>query len=230
MGNKLAEAPKQRSRRVAAWIYAVINPVLESLDRESDLLDRGNLTWRSSTQSCQYVLPIQSYVESGQWPNYYDFLAEHSSFRGVFERHDDAVRKVNSHASAVYKWLVDWDEFSNTLGKLRDRYKQKGASPAASSLFLVMTHEDLIRESAEHLINNVTSLPSHFITADFWNSEAQELLQFRNLPTFRPLAIYVSELVKNSARVRKHLEAYRLRLSRKYDVPAAPIPGLNLER
>jgi hypothetical protein len=36
--------PPQHSKRVQAWVYAIMNPLIENLRRENSLLDRGNLT------------------------------------------------------------------------------------------------------------------------------------------------------------------------------------------
>jgi len=73
-------AQRKQSRRVAAWIYVVINPIIDSLQRELSFLNSGNLTWRSRTNQCELIKTIQEYVDPGQWPNYQVFLAEYKSF------------------------------------------------------------------------------------------------------------------------------------------------------
>jgi hypothetical protein len=79
MTDRTEAAPRRQSRRVAAWIYMVINPIIEALQREVSLLEAENLTWRSSSGRCEFIKIIQEYVDSRQWPNLYDYQAEHPS-------------------------------------------------------------------------------------------------------------------------------------------------------
>ncbi len=214
--------PKRHSQRVAAWIYGVINSILESLQREMDLLDRGNLTWRSDTGRCDVIRAIQEYVESSQWPNYFDFLADNPQFLPSFESHDESLGKLNAKARELYAWLLRWEQLSVTVEALLDTYEGERASdPQATSLTYMRA--DLPKEVAANLINNVQALPSHFVISKFWAKAAKNLLQFRNLPEFRPLHIAKEELKGNSLSLKGTLEGHRLALSRKFDVPAAPI-------
>src|SRR5260370_16735513 len=76
MSRRVDVPPKKQFRRVAAWTYAVINPIIESLHREFSLLDSGNLTWRPYSRRCEMIKAIQHYWSSTQWPNYLHFLSE----------------------------------------------------------------------------------------------------------------------------------------------------------
>lgn len=91
-------------RRVAAWIYTVINPIIDSLERELSLLDSGNLGWTSRRRQSETIKTIQEYVDPTQWPNYKDFLAEHpkSPMRAGFEQHDLRLSKLNIAAANIF--------------------------------------------------------------------------------------------------------------------------------
>src|SRR5271154_2047337 len=120
MSRRSATLPKTQSRRVAAWIYAVINPVVDSLDRELRILDTENLSWRSNLGRCEFVHSIKEYVEVGQWPNFQDFQTEHPIFLETFGQHDSDLKSVNDRAKHVFDWLVSRPEFSTVITELMD--------------------------------------------------------------------------------------------------------------
>jgi hypothetical protein len=229
MSRRSATLPKTQSRRVAAWIYAVINPIVDALDRELRILDAENLTWRSNLGRCELIRSTQEYVDVGQWPNFHDFEAEHSLFLKTFGQHDSDLKLVNERAQQVYDWLVSWDEFSGAVGKLLDKYEAAGPSIGPQAPSFNNSRPELPKMAAENVINNIQNLPAHYLFAPFWNLAAKDLLPFRNLPRFEVLHDARAGLREISSGLKLGLEDLRLSLSRKFDVPAAPIPGLSLE-
>lgn len=230
MGIETDKAAPRQERRVAAWIYVVVNPVVEALGHELGFLERGNLTWRSTTKRCEYIRTIQEYVDSRQWPNYKDFLSENENaiFLKTFEAHDNVLMNANSAAEEVYRGLLSWTAFPVEVHRLLESYESRRASePQWPSFNLVRT--ELVEVAAENVINNVQSLPRHYTYSPFWNYAARELLTFRNLPNFPRLHEAQAQLHEISSALRGALEDHRLRLSRKYDVPAAPVPGLPID-
>ena len=230
MGTDTDKTLTRQGRRVAAWIYAVMNPIIESLERETGLLERGNFTWRSNSKRCEYIRTIQEYVDSKQWPNYKDFLLEHENaiFVKTFAEHDDELKRVNSAAQEVYQGVMSWRQFSETVESLLDSYESKKASePQWPSYNLV--RKELVQVAAENVINNLQSLPSHYTYSFFWNYAGQQLLQFRNPPNFPNLHGAQAQLREISSALKGGLEDHRLNLSRNYDVPAAPVPDLPID-
>jgi hypothetical protein len=226
MASRSINGVRRQSRRVAAWLYTVVNPVLDSLGREVHFLEHGNVTWRANTRRCEFILTIQEYIQVEQWPNYSDFLAEHTAFKSAFKRHDAGVERLNAVALESFKWLQSWKEFSDTLSKLVEQYERQIATSPALGPPLNEFRRQLSDMASENVINNTQSLPSHYIIAKFWDVGGSQLLQFRNLPRFAPLNAASEDLARTSARVKRALEVRRLQLSREFDVPAAPVPGL----
>jgi len=224
-------APKKQFRRVAAWIYAVINPVIDSLQRELLLLDSGNLTWRPHTGRCEMIRTIQEYVDSTQWPNYQDFLAEHpaSVFITGFEQHDSNLGSLNTVAQVLFDRLISWKHFLDSVDAALATYERQRASLGPQAPSFTNIRRDVPPIAAEYLINNAQTLPSHYLISPFWNSEGKSLIAFRNLPEFQPLHRSKDSLGEISAKLKQALESYRLSLSRSHDVPAAPVPGISLE-
>lgn len=227
-GNVQTVNPHQ-SRRVAAWIYTVINPIVESLGRELELLEKGNSTWRSGTNRCEYIRNIQEYVDSKQWPNYKDFLADNDLFHKTFALHDADLEKINSEARTIYKGLLTLDQFSVAVETLLDAYENQRAAGGQHWPSYNLVRKELINEAAQHVVNNVEFLPNHYTYSFFWNFACKSLLDFRDQPQFTPLHQAQASLKEISSGLRGALEEHRLSLSRKYDVPAAPVPGISFE-
>lgn len=230
MGSNVETTNPRQSRRVAAWIYVVINPIVEGLERELEFLKKGNLTWRSATKRCEYIRTIQEYVDSRQWPNYKDFLSENENaiFLKTFELHDNDLVNVNAAAEEAYRVLLSWTPFSEEVHRLLESYESRRASePQLPSFNLV--RKELVQVAAENVINFVQSLPHHYTYSSFWNYASRDLLTFRNLPHFSHFLEVQTHLLEISSALRGALEDHRLRLSRKYDVPAAPVPGLPID-
>lgn len=231
MPQRLGNSVKKQFRRVAAWIYVVINPVIDSLEREMSLLDSGNLTWRPRTGRCEMIKTIQEYVDSRQWPNYQDFLAEHpkSVFVSGFKQHDSSVEALNNVAQALFSRMLSWPEFLKEVQNALTTYENQRESLGPRAQPLSDMAKDIPEEIAQHVINNVQVLPSHYIISQLWREGGSNLLSFRNRPEFGPLDHSKEKLLEHSTKLKQALESFRLTLSRRYDVPAAPVPGLSFE-
>ena len=228
---KRPDAQRKQVRRVAAWIYVVINPIIESLQRELSLLDSANLTWRPRTNQCEMIKTIQEYVDSTQWPNFQDFVAEHpaSPLIAAFRRHDSQLDKLNTAAKEVFVWLLNSKIFLDAFEAGLAQYEAQRPAMKLPAQPLAEMKNDVREEAAQHIINNTQTLPSHYVISGFWSLAGRNLLALRNAPEFLPLHRSKDKLVETSAKLKKALESYRLALSRDYDVPAARVPGLSFE-
>jgi hypothetical protein len=223
MSRRAARQPKKHSQRVAAWIYAVINPILEGLERELEFVKSGNLTWRYYSQRFEFIRPIQQYVESSQWPNYSDFLVENPDCEDGFRSHDEAIEALNNSASALYSWLLSSPQLTRALSVSVNEYEARRSSDLRLSDLTYM-QSDLPKVVAEYLINDVQTLPSHYVVSKFWAIASGNLLDLRTLNNFGPLRQNAQFLKLRSQEVKARLETLRLDFLRKFDLPAAPIP------
>ncbi len=229
MSTRRSVFPKKQSRRVAAWIYTVMNPVIDSLQRELGLLDRENLTWRSSTGRCEFIRTVQEYVDSTQWPNYYDFLADHSTLASGFTQHDSQLEKLNGLATQLYEWMLTWSDFSVALEGLLSKYEMQKSLLLPPGPSIVNSRNEVPNYAAEYLINNIHELPPHYTFSPFWKVANVTLMDFRRHPRFQPLRKTTNGLALISSRLKQALESRRLSLSREFDVPAAPVPGISFD-
>jgi hypothetical protein len=229
MSRRSATIPKMQSRRVAAWIYAVINPIVDALERELTIFDTENLTWRSNLRRCESIHSIQEYVDVGQWPNFRDFEAEHNLFLETFGQHDADLKLLNDSARQAFDWLISQPDFSQEIARLMEDYEAARSSVSPQVPRFTDSRPELSKMAAENVINNIPTLPVHYLFAPFWNLAAAHLLPFRNLPEFDSLHGARGKLRELSSGLKQGLEDQRLKFSRKFDIPAAPIPGLSLE-
>jgi hypothetical protein len=231
MPQRLGNSVPKQVRRVAAWIYVVINPIIDSLQREVSLLATGNLTWRAHTRRCEVIKAIQEYVNSRQWPNYQDFLAEHprSAFVPGFKQHDSNVEGLNNVADALFDRLLTLPDFVKEVKNALTSYENKRALLGPRAQPLADMGNEISKEIAQHIMNNVQGLPSHYVISQFWNEIGSNLLSLRNRAEFRPLHQSRETLLVHSAKLQQALESFRLILSRRHDVPAAPVPGVSFE-
>jgi hypothetical protein len=213
----------QHSKRVQAWVYAIMNPLIESLRRETDLLGTGNLSWRYYSKACEYIRPISEYIVSSQWPNYEDFLADNLNpgFKGRFEKHDRQVSEVESTAARLFDGLRQSGEF---LKQVQDSLEEYGSVAEPPYRPLDSIKEELPKLIAEWLINRAEDLPPHYMTRKFWQDYKGKFEDYRRPPSFQELDTATAALQDTSKNLLSDLKNHRTFLCVTYDIPAAPIP------
>jgi hypothetical protein len=224
MDKSLEWKPKKHSKRVTAWIYTVINPIVECLQRELELLETGNLSWRYYSQRCEFIRPILEYVDGAQWPNYSDFLEENLGFKDRFQLHDVRLEALNNSASALFSALISNPQFLQLVDSSFQAYEEaRKGDPLASDL--TQMKQDLFKAAAEYLINNYRSLPAHYNLAKFWSVASHGMHGFRiSSNLFGPVQEQALVLKDESHKLSSDLEHDRLGFARTFDIPAAPLP------
>jgi len=227
-----AEAPPPRSNRVQAWVYAILNPLIESLRRELQLLPRGNLSWRFYSRKCEYIRPIVEYIDGDQLPNLEDFLADrlNEGFASYFDVHDSNLSVLETSAAVFFDGLTHSRRFLNEVEKAFDEYKARSeGKPLYPDPALI--ERDLPKYVAEYLINKVELLPSHYMTHKFWEEfrnrfelSVAEFEPYGERESFQKFRQSVLTLNGISQELLGGLEQHRYGLCSTYDIPAAPLP------
>jgi len=224
--------PPQHSKRVEAWVYAVLNPLIENLEREIFLLNKGNLSWRFYSRKCEYIRPIRDYVRIDQRPNYEDFISDplNTGFQEKFEAHDGALAEVETSASRFSDGLIQSELFVKQMQASLKEYESIARNNPLYP-YMESMRESLPKAAAEFLVNRVDVLPDHYMTHKFWEEyqdkfdlSAQEFEPYGQRQSFRGL-VQARAALKNAADKLLHdLDTHRQLLCRTYDIPAAPIP------
>jgi len=220
----------RNSKRVEAWLISVINPVIDSLRREADLLADGNLSWRYFSKKCEYIRPVRSYIEGNFRPNFEDFLTENPQFKKKFEEHDRALSKIEGAASEFAAALLHDPLFKLRVKEaLKDyaveathaRYDSEPRPPGLASM-----NPGMPETIAEFLINNVGSLPSYYVPYSFWERYREDFVK-RFGPRENAKAGVLPRAVKKlqgiSARLAGDVTRHRSNLCSKYDMAPVPI-------
>jgi hypothetical protein len=227
----VAYIPPPQSNRVKAWVYTIINPLIDALRREQLLLEKANLSWRFYSRRCEYIRPIPEYVEASQLPNYEDFLADdlNSSFPAEVERHDRLVVEAEAKAAGFFDGLMRSDLFQRQVQESLAEY-QAGLSSNLQYPDLESMSKDLPKYVAEYLINRSEVLPSHYTVHKFWEGyrlrferSADEYEPYQQRETYRELKSVCNDLLAQSRKLLNVTEKQRQFLCRKYDIPYAPL-------
>jgi hypothetical protein len=217
--------PSRGSERVKAWVYAILNPFIDSLRQQVDLLKVGNLSWRAYSKQCEYIRPISDLIEPNQQPNLDDFLAEHPAFEERFNQHDSALVRLERNLAEYVNRLLKTPAFLQEVARCIENYEAR--LPFNPSYPDLTKRRDTIPEYiAEFIVNNATTLPRHYAMYSFWKEYAEIFRQdFGDFtePAHDNLKAETRELLGVTEQLRNDLEALRHALVGEYDIPAAPI-------
>jgi hypothetical protein len=139
------------------------------------------------------------------------------------------LKLLNESAQKVFYWLISQAEFSAVMTALMEEYEAARSSTSPQPPRFNSDRPEFSNMAAENVINDIRTLPAHYLFAPFWNFASAQLLPFRNRSEFDPLHGARGKLREISSVLKQGLEDQRLSFSRKFDIPAAPIPGLSLE-
>jgi hypothetical protein len=214
----------KHTRRVASWVYAVLNPLIDSVGREVAYLEEGNLTWRNFSRHCEHMRPIVEYIEPGQLPVYGDFLAnEQAGFKSRFSEHDRKLGATEAAASDAYRVLIQPEAFQKQIEQSLEEYESRVSSRESGYReSLIPTADSLARAVAELLVNRADELPYHHSTKRFWQDHREQFQRFRKDPAFGALNRAATAFKESSTLLRDALVSHRLDLCSSYDIPAAP--------
>jgi len=215
--------PGRGSERVKAWVYTILNPVIDSLRRETGLLKSGNLSWRVHSRRCEYIRPISELIDWDQQPNLEDFLAEHPTFGDRFSRHDSALAGLEQAITKSVQELLSAPDFQGQVSKCLDDYESRLRPANPTYPDLLELQGKTAEYVAEFLANNSRALPRHYTLYAFWSEYAEAFFRAFAETTQYDVSDKTRELLGISEELRVDLEALRLTLVREYDVPAAPI-------
>jgi len=218
---KNKNAFKKGARRVEAWVYTVINPLIEALKVEKSFLKGKNWTWRYQIKSLEFILPLEKYVDSASLPNFEDFLKANPEIERKRKKHEDLRVALSENCQIAFNHLLASDPFQNKVKLSLSIYKQE--SPTEEYPGGAVPEKDFDKLVAQYIVDSIKELPSHYTTSKFWSRFGGELLQFRTGDVFEKLDASGEQLKNEDDRLLKLLEDLRSTLCEEYDVPAAPV-------
>jgi hypothetical protein len=204
-----------------SWVYYVMNPILDGLEREKSWLEKENLTWRFDRQKSEFIWPVREYIEERHTHIYQHFLRHFGRWEEVFQQHDLLLQNSESLAQNILTHLSQTHDFMNLCQEKIDVYlQQEGEYPGGSvpqSKFPLLV--------IEHLVNGIRELPEHYCDADFWSRlgdgfrEAYHRLSPELVQQLKETKLQFLVCVQ---RISKDLGDQCYQLCEEYDIPADP--------
>ena len=206
--------------RAKAWIYSVINPLLEALRTQSVFLKRRNWTFRFSSGNLDFIRPLDAYITYQGRPNWEDFIASNPSARERIENRDRQREELRKACNLAWRYLVDLEEFKQTVLTCLGRFRAEEA-PANCSVS-GLPDEEFHKLVAERIVNGIGSLAEDHRDVRFWSRFRDEVMQFRRGPVFEQMEQAGLDLSNANDEVAAELARVREELASKLDVPWAP--------
>src|SRR5271157_3500245 len=202
-----------RERR-KAWIYSVINPLLNGLGIERSFLERGNWTFRHRNRELELIRPLDAYVDYQSRPNWEDFIASNSGVAAPMREREARREELRQACIAAFDYLVADEKFGKEVSRCVATF------PASERDSLGAQPDHLV---AQLIVDNIRELPDHmFGHYGFWLRFSDELMQFRKGPRFEDADRAGAELKRSNDRLSAELIKVRSGLAQKYDIPWAP--------
>jgi hypothetical protein len=218
----LAEEHKTRRRRKGterpkAWIYSVMNPLMEDLLAENRLLAKKNITWRYQTAEMEFIQKTRDRVSPLARPNYDDLLRGLPLLRQKMEERDKKVEALFQVAQGCWKQLTAYFRVQ-VEQPLKQWTEERNPYPGGGT-----PEEEFWLLIAELVMNNIEDLPPHYTSRAFWSRFRNNFLEARYSPNFSQLEQTITELKKANEVLIEILDQTRSQLCEEYDIPAAPI-------
>jgi len=202
---------------VKAWVYSVINPLLEALQGENTLLASKNITWRYHTQRMEFILPTREHIQPSARPNYDDLLRGYADVKPHMEQRDVKHQVLSQVAVGCWEYLTKYDLLKPTVEGHLKQWKEEGNPYPGGAV----PEEEFWLLIAEHVMNNVQDLPYHYTNRAFWSRFRQNFLAWRMADQFSKLEKSLADLVKSNETLAERLDRARSSLCEEYNIPAA---------
>jgi hypothetical protein len=211
---------KPSSKRMASWVYHIINPILDAMATECHLLQNENLSWQFYNKQTEFISRIEEYIDFQQHHNYRHFLTECPHFAQLFKEHDEVLREAANLAAEILASLTGVKIFTDLVYKKLAEYMQTEAYPGGA-VPQAKFHELMV----EHLVNGVEELLVES-DSEFWAqySDALKTTARQLYPQlFAKLKEAKQKLLGHAQAIQQKLEGYSYSLCKEYDIPGDPV-------
>jgi hypothetical protein len=206
--------------RAKAWIYSVINPLLEALRTQSVFVKRRNWTFRFSSGNLEFIRPLRAYINYQGRPNWEDFISSNPSARERIENHDRQREELRKACNLAWFYLVDLEEFRQKVLTLLNEFRAE--EPPANHRVSGLPDEEFHKLVAERIVNDIGNIAEDYRDYRFWSRFRDDLIKFRRGPSFGQMEQAGLDLSNANDEVAAELARVREELASKLDIPWAP--------
>jgi len=215
--NKAMEPGRERAK---AWIYSVINPLLDALKVQSVFLKRRNWTFRFYNGNLEFIRPLDGYINFQSRPNWEDFIASNPSARKRIEDRDRRREELRKACNLAWRHLVDLEEFRQQVLTLLDRFRAE--EPPSNHRVSGLPDGEFHKLVAERIVNDIGNITEDSADFRFWSRFRDDLIQFRRGSSFELMERAGLDLSERNNEVTEELGRAREELASKLDIPWAP--------
>lgn len=217
---KARSAPKG-SRRIAAWIHTVVNPILEGLETELAFLKAENWTWRYYSQDLEFMHEIKRYVEPSSWPNYEQLIRTYPPVRDWFREHDRLLLHLRNACVHAHQSVTSLPKFAAEVeSRLMEYQQSQKKEPYPGGATPKERFKDVV---AQHIINNIKDIPEFYTTSLFWALFRDTFAyHFGDEEPFGNLLVDGMRLEKEDRALKNNLDDLRFEWGEEYDIPFTP--------
>jgi hypothetical protein len=213
---------KLKPNKVRAWMWGVLNPIIDGLARQAELLQEGNLTWRYRNQRPEYIYPIEQFLDKDSQDNLRDLyrFPEGKLLRERSESHRQTLERANDLATAAWTSLVRDNAFREQVCESLSLFGE--AYPDQTWQRMFATKDDAVNVAGERLVNDSEHLPAYYVDAPFWNTRYADFSRWQGTQPIQALRAKVAELHGLVLHLIDLLHDQRLKWSDDFDIPVAP--------
>jgi hypothetical protein len=213
----MTDTKSGRERR-KAWIYSVINPLLEGLRIEAMFLARENWTFRRYNRELEFIRPVPILVGHASLPNLEDLANCKPDTKEVIGRREAQREKLRDACRAAFDTLAANPDFQNEVS---DTLQVMESERPGETTRLVHPAVNFYEVMAE-LVVNKGGVPDHAGVYPFWSRFKDEFMRFRTGAEFDNADHAGHELEKCNNSLSNELIQLRGALAEEYDIPWAP--------
>ena len=210
---------KPGRERTKAWIYDVINPLLDGLKIEASFLAKGNWTFRRYNRDLEFIRPRRAFLFYQSHANLEDFTLSNPGIQEKLDHRDARREELRKSCDAAFEYLIENPGFELKVSECFDIF---AAEAPGETIHLVHPNAEPHEVVAELIVNNVRELPDHYGLHRFWSRFSEELMSFRTGPALEQADQAGLELKKSNDDLSIELLKVRSDLASKYDIPWAP--------
>jgi hypothetical protein len=213
----MADTNSGRERR-KAWIYSVINPLLEGLRIEAAFLGRENWTFRRYNRDLEFIRPVRILIGYKSIPNLDDLTNSKPATQKAIERRDAQRDKLRDACRTAFDALAASPDFQRKVSDALQIVESETPGETSRLIHPAVKAHEVIAE----LVVNRGGIPDHAGTYPFWSRFRSEFMPFRVGAEFDAADQAGRELEKCNNDLALELKQLRGALAEQYDIPWAP--------
>jgi hypothetical protein len=217
------EKGHKSTERAKGWLYSVINPLIDGLAGEAELVAGGHLTWRFYSQELERIGPLRFYLAHDAHHALRDYQAVQPEAGRLFE-HDERLEETRLAAIAAHAALLGDPEFLAAVETARHEHELAAPGDKPTGAFPPERLADLV---AERVINATRTVPPGYTDRDFFNAHGPKLAEHAvKLEELARLTRAKEILLSVDRQLIDWLQNESLRICGEYGISAVPLTAL----